>query len=342
MSTTQCSGCTSTGPCKGSHKGPKAHYLDTIGNKCTDRTVTERKMIKRAKRKAITQSIVIPVIRHVRDKGRSATFVGDREYFRSWEKRYQETLNCESVLIQRGKSLHHYHCRHRWCAVCNGVQAGKNLASYGKQIESMQDPYFVTLTTRNCTSDQLNDTLDRFQDAWRSICKSVRSKSKLVAFKKMEFTYKEKKDTWNPHYHIIVDGKEQSQMILDLWMKIWGDEVDLKGQDVKRVSDRDGAIREVFKYTHKGYQDGKLIPPDALFVLHQALHKRRLFSAVGMVKEKHVEDVEDHSTVDWRVEEDTVWVWQPYVCNWVNPSGELFIEYDFTTKEKRLLNINTS
>ena len=65
------------------------------------------------------------------------------------KRKYQTTLNCSKVLIQKGKKFTSTYCNCKWCLICNNIRTGKLTNQYEDLSEYLKDSQFVTLTVRN-------------------------------------------------------------------------------------------------------------------------------------------------------------------------------------------------
>lgn len=91
-----------------------------------------------------------------------------------YAEKYDDTRNCSSVLIQTGNKLTSRYCKHRWCRICNRIRTGKLINGYEKALNEMKDKQFITLTVKNCTGENLRQTIELMIKQFRQIQDSLR------------------------------------------------------------------------------------------------------------------------------------------------------------------------
>jgi len=207
----------------------------------------------------------------------------------------------------------------------------KMINAYSVPLLNLDDLYFVTLTTPNVKGDDLSEEIDGMYKSWRAVNQNIRKTYKidLKGMRKLECTYNPRSDTFNPHFHLIVSGKQASQAIIDLWLKRYP-QASRKAQDMRQA--KEGSLIELFKYTVKGVHKGKY-HPEALDVIYQALENRRTYQPFGIAKmtEEDISGIKSELTT-FKGYEDNLWRWSKEAKDWVNEHGELFTEYVISGK----------
>jgi hypothetical protein len=203
----------------------------------------------------------------------------------------------------------------------------KMINAYSVPLTSLEDLHFVTLTTPNVTAQDLKVEMDGMYKSWRYIVnKRLRKHHKLRirGMRKLECTYNPYTDTYNPHFHILVEGKEAAKLLIDLWLKRYP-KASIKGQDM-RAADPNSLI-ELFKYTVKGVHKGKYYPK-ALDTIYQALENRRTYQPFGIKKlvEEDIDGIKSEE-VTFKGYRDDMWRWSKVAKDWVNDDGELLTDY---------------
>lgn len=147
------------------------------------------------------------------------------------QKSYLSSLECADNISQNGNKLTSRYCKQRWCTICNRIRTAKLLNGYMPQINKFEKPYFLTLTTTNCTAENLPDTITALQNKFRFIYKKIHKKFNvgycvkneiahdLQGIKKIECTYNFKEDTYHPHLHFILKNESLGNEILNEWLK---------------------------------------------------------------------------------------------------------------------------
>ena len=226
---------------------------------------------------------------------------------------YRRTLfECSSMLIQEGQKITSKYCNARWCNVCNRIRTAKLINGYRKALEGFSEPYFVTLTIPNPTGENLPESI---KTMFKTIQLIVRSRRRITPFngiRKLECTYNANEDTFHPHFHFIIDGKDNSEWLVNEWLKRNPD-TSPQGQDFRKADSN--SLMELFKYTTKivsktnqGFQVF-IQPLDTIF---QSMYKVRTFQPFGNVRmiSEDIENIESDIYKDIPFYESLVLVWQ--------------------------------
>lgn len=231
-----------------------------------------------------------------------------------WEKKASRVRFCGSSLaflveVETGeKRLHDADfCRERLCPMCQWRKSLKVFQEVSKVMDVVQQenknliPLFLTLTVRNCPTDELSKTLDIIFKGWYRLT-NHRKMQRIVKgwFRALEVTYNDDSDTFHPHLHavIMVDksyfkaGCKDYMETAD-WVQMWRTAAKLDYDpvcDVRRVKGKrkHKAIAEVAKYTMKDTDFIKGAPDltDTLvYFLSIGLKNRRLFAFGGILKD---------------------------------------------------------
>jgi hypothetical protein len=248
-------------------------------------------------------------------------------------KQYRNTLYCSSVLTQEENKITSKYCGQRWCAVCNGIRTGKNINRFKPAFEKLKEPMFLTLTAPtvldNELKEEINTRLAQFSRAVKTLKQYLRRSGQpdqVQIIRKLEVTYS--KGKYHPHFHCIVEGKENAKNILKYWMQARLD-ADKEAQNIKTANI--GSLNELFKYTTKlvfGQKgEKKLYPAQVLDTIFQALSTRRTFQTYGNL-EQAIEEVEEYQTQGFNIAPETQsFVWINDYKNWLNQeTGELIVD----------------
>lgn len=101
-------------------------------------------------------------------------------------------------------------CQKRLCPLCSwrrSVRISRNVYQI-VTAEEFKDVRFIflTLTIKNCTGEELSETLDRLLSAWYVLTRDKRQpfrKSFLGTLRSLEITYNRKTKTYHPHFHVL-------------------------------------------------------------------------------------------------------------------------------------------
>lgn len=207
---------------------------------------------KRAKKKTITQPIMLYLIDVAREKGRGEKYI----------KAYWNTWHCQSRIYSADGRLYGKYCKNRFCPVCCGIRKAEIIHKYLTVIEQWENPHFVTLTIQSVPAKQLRKRMKDMMIAFRAIKDKyrkwhVKDKSiKLMGIKSMECNFNPVDATYNPHFHLIVPNKGTANILVQEWKKYWGYElVNNKAQDIREVTDPENCLVEVVKYGTKIFTD---------------------------------------------------------------------------------------
>lgn len=260
----------------------------------------------------------------------------------SLEKSYWNTYHCASVIVQEGGKLETRYCGNRWCLVCSRVRTARAIGAYMPILSGWGDPHLVTLTVRNCSAEELSATIDAMMKAFTSCKRSmVRTHGfEVMAVRKLECTYNTGRNDYHPHFHILINGRQQAELLRELWLSRFPTRAEASGQDVRPAND--GALLELFKYfcklmTRTGKKGERgMIPATALDTIFQAMRGRRVWQPCGfrLAKEDEQaiegESLEVSGTAAWkRLDERVYWQWDQEVSDWIDTeTGETLSEYE--------------
>lgn len=270
----------------------------------------------------------------------------------SLKKSYWNTVHCVETLLfnQETKTITGKYCKNRWCLVCNRIRTGKLMNLYFDEFSKHEDLYFVTLTVRNIPADSLPGAIRDMQRSWNQIrMKFKKTKFSFDGIRKNECTYNLKENTFHPHFHVVIKGKDQAELLLKLWLQLHNEETglysDRKGQDIRKC-DKD-TLKELFKYFTKIVKRDKkadkneypvLIEP--LDVMNRAYYKMRVFNSFGIFRNLRLEELEEMDELQAEeleeIREGNVWAWVQDQSDWVSEYGELLTDNDYYKKIKVL------
>ena len=139
-----------------------------------------------------------------------------------YEKKAENVANCANYLefakfqddtykLQKANF-----CRDRLCPMCAWRRSRKVFGQVSQIMNLIDKKYafiFLTLTVPNCHDEDLSQTIDDMNRAWRRFLKYSRiSKVCMGFFKTLEITYNKEADTYHPHFH-IQDGDKTTRAV---------------------------------------------------------------------------------------------------------------------------------
>lgn len=230
-------------------------------------------------------------------------------------------------------------CRVRLCPLCAWRRSLKIYANMRRIMSNMDGKYsyiFLTLTVRNCVPNKLNETICDIMQSWNRFIK-YKEIDKIAKgwYRGLEVTHDVKHDLYHPHFHVVIAVNrsyftDRSYIAQARWCELWKRAMKIDYTpicDVRRVKgDTAKAVAECAKYTVK---DKDYIDPEdlemseqAVRVLDEALHKKRLVAFGGIMKKLHkqlnLDDEIDGDLVkvdDEKVEDSEAVVRETYAWN---------------------------
>lgn len=235
-----------------------------------------------------------------------------------YKEKAERLKQCGTVLgfvsMPEGKKLvSAQFCRVRLCPLCAWRRSIKIFVHTKKIIDKISESkdfnyIFLTLTVKNCTADDLADTIDLMMQSWNRFVgyKTIKNISKGW-YRGLEVTHNldeksEYYDTFHPHFHSIIAVNKsyynnKSYIKQKEWSDLWQKALKIDYTpivDVRRVKGSgcpSDAVAEVAKYAVK---DSDYIIPDdwdltlrTVKLLDACLDKRRLVAYGGLFKTVH-------------------------------------------------------
>ncbi len=126
-------------------------------------------------------------------------------------------------------------CKNRFCPVCAWRKARKDalglslMMQYIKQKEDKQF-IFLTLTTPNVTVEHLESEIKNYNKAFKKMIERKKVKSIIKGYvRKLEITYNQKRDDYNPHFHVLIAVNKsyfkdtKAYISQKEWLEMWRD-----------------------------------------------------------------------------------------------------------------------
>ncbi|WP_309306859.1 protein rep [Staphylococcus rostri] len=241
-------------------------------------------------------------------------------------------------------------CKNRFCPVCAWRKARKDalglslMMQYIKQ-EEQKEFLFLTLTTPNVKSDDLESEIKHYNQSFRRL--SNRKKFKSIAkgyVRKLEVTYNQKRDDYNPHFHVLIAVNKSyftdkryyisQKEWLNLWRDVTGnDEItQVHVQKIKQNNNKE--LYEMAKYS--GKDSDYLINQKVFDTFYKSLKGKQILVYSGLFKEARKKL--KNGDLDYLKEVDpTEYIYQIFY-HW-NQKEYLASEiFDLTEEEKSKIN----
>lgn len=245
-------------------------------------------------------------------------------------------------------------CRDRLCPTCSWRLSLKRFAEMCQIMtkiseEDLDSAGFLTLTVQNCKPENLRYTIKKMNEDWNRMLAGRKMKSLLLGWaKSLEITYNEEKNTFHPHFHIIVLfndflGEGETNMI---FRKAWDKACRLPYEPItdfrliesKKESisvDNDNvfnAILETFKYAVKDH-DMENMPLQTFREFVQAIQGLRFVSFGGIIKQARqdlgIQDTEEDIENDIELSREK--------CNCGADLIKMIYQWSFTEKQYNTL-----
>ena len=296
--------------------------LDTLAQL---RNCNHTNLQKRAKNKALTSSFIVGLI----------------NLDSPLKKTYWNTYHCSSEIAQKDNFLSAKYCKNRACLVCNRIRTANYIIGYKAQLDSLTDPYFLTLTKPTIQGNELEPTIQGMTKTIRKIFDRLRKqKVKPNGIRKLECTYRPK-GYFHPHFHLVVETKHHAELIRNEWLKEYPN-AKLSANDIRPCTDN--YVIELMKYFTKLLPNKKSkdqhINFKALDIIFQSMANKRVYQPFGKIrklKENELSSTEYDITIPAKL---TKHVWKQGLFDWVDiQTAEILSYYQPTDKDRELIKL---
>jgi len=241
-------------------------------------------------------------------------------------------------------------CKNRFCPVCAWRKARKDalglslMMQYIKQQEK-KEFIFLTLTTPNVMSDEIENEIKRYNNSFRKLIKRKKVDSVIKGYvRKLEITYNKKRDDYNPHFHVLIAVNKSyftdkryyisQQEWLDLWRDVTGISEITQVQVQKIRQNNNKELYEMAKYS--GKDSDYLITQKVFDAFYKSLKGKQVLVYSGLFKE--AKKKLKNGDLDYLKEIDpTEYIYQIFYI-WKQKEYLASELYDLTEQEKREIN----
>lgn len=241
-------------------------------------------------------------------------------------------------------------CKNRFCPVCAWRKARKDalglslMMQYIKQQEK-KEFIFLTLTTPNVMSDELENEIKRYNNSFRKLIKRKKVGSVIKGYvRKLEITYNKKRDDYNPHFHVLIAVNKSyftdkryyisQQEWLVLWRDVTGISEITQVQVQKIRQNNNKELYEMAKYS--GKDSDYLINQKVFDAFYKSLKGKQVLVYSGLFKE--AKKKLKNGDLDYLKEIDpTEYIYQIFYI-WKQKEYLASELYDLTEQEKREIN----
>lgn len=241
-------------------------------------------------------------------------------------------------------------CKNRFCPVCAWRKARKDalglslMMQYIKQQEK-KEFIFLTLTTPNVMSEELENEIKHYNNSFRKLIKRKKVGSVIKGYvRKLEITYNKKRDDYNPHFHVLIAVNKSyftdkryyvsQQEWLDLWRDVTGISEITQVQVQKIRQNNNKELYEMAKYS--GKDSDYLINQKVFDAFYKSLKGKQVLVYSGLFKE--AKKKLKNGDLDYLKEIDpTEYIYQIFYI-WKQKEYLASELYDLTEQEKREIN----
>ncbi|MBU2904692.1 protein rep [Arenibacter algicola] len=299
----------------------------------------------RAKRKTITQSMMLKLIDIAKENGEPEL-----------EKAYWNTYYCQQEVITADGKLYGKYCKNRFCTLCCSIRKAEMINKYYPEMRKWKKPYFLTLTVKSCTAPKLDLYIKKFNIGFRRITAKYRKKHQrgrgklLVGVKSLECNFNPKARTYNPHFHIITKDRETAEILLKEWLKLWTPKhAKRPAQNIQKVHDLEKGLIEIIKYGSKIFTEPDLkkraketdttqIYAKALDTILTAMKGKRIFDRFGFNLPKSIAKHRPQAKLLSNFKE---WEYNPKIGDWESTStAEVLTGYKAPSHLQAILDNN--
>jgi len=297
----------------------------------------------RAKRKLVTNKVVLALIEVAKKKGDS-----------EMEKTLRNTYYCLHKVVVSDNKLYGHYCGNRICTVCTSIRKARMINKYLPLLQCWEKPHLVTLTTKSCYAKGLNSRMRAMKRAFKKIlakCKKRHQRGKgpkLVGIKSLECNFNATNRTYNPHYHVIVPTWEVAIYLKREWMKLWTKNfTNGWAQDIRPIKNNEEGLIEVVKYGSKIFTEqdpnkkktkktNRYVYISALYNILNSMKGLRLFDRFGFETQKDKIQKVNHSSKITNYDELS---YCPEIMDWVNDeTGETLSDFTPDWELQNLIN----
>ncbi|NHM77715.1 protein rep, partial [Staphylococcus sp. 11511212] len=190
-------------------------------------------------------------------------------------------------------------CKNRFCPMCAWRKARKDalglslMMQYVKQVEQ-KEFIFLTLTTPNVRANDLEDEIKKYNKSFKKMFerKKVKTLSKGYV-RKLEITYNEQEDTYNPHFHVLIAVNKSyfkdTKVYVNQkeWLELWRDVTGMPEitqvhvQKIRQNNNKE--LYEMAKYS--GKDSDYLVNQRVFDTFYKSLKGKQVLVYSGLFKE---------------------------------------------------------
>jgi hypothetical protein len=304
----------------------------------------KKRLQSRAKNKYLTNSLSLGLVDVVEEKRKHIQDADDYNEEQKYIRTYWNIFHCARKLDSSNGKITGKYCKNRLCLVCNRIRTAILINNYQPVFDTWEDPYFVTITAPTVNVEFLKGRILEMLSILNKMQGTIKKRLQrakldpMKGIRKLECTYRPITWKYHPHFHFIIEGKENAEAFYNLWLersKHLG--TSYKGQDIKKADS--GSLSELFKYFTKvvstvstGDKTDRLVYLESLDNIFRAIKGTRTLQSFGFTLPKGQTDPEqevfEEIAPSSEPEENESFVWNQTASDWINGStGECLSNY---------------
>lgn len=299
-------------------------------------------LIGRAKRKTITQAMVLSLVDVATRKNKP-----DRV------NAYWNTYHCQSRITTSDGRLYGKYCKNRFCTLCCSIRKATLINRYFPVVATWEDCHLVTLTVKAIPAKELVRYCKGMIKLFGKIIDKYRKRRSrghgqaLTGIRALECNFNPKTRTYNPHFHVLVRTREMGETLIGEWLKRFPRKYASPfAQHIRKVDDRVSDLIEIIKYGSKIFTEpditkrskegiSRYVYISALDNILSAMAGTRIFDRFGFDLNHHNVPKGNKGKV---LTEYDAWEYFQDLSDWVNPdTGEKLTNFHVSRELKDIL-----
>ena len=203
------------------------------------------------------------------------------------------------VTLEKRKLMQANSCKNRFCPICAYRKARKDglkhmIMTKKLKIDKKYSFIFLTLTAPSVTGEELEKEIKDYAAAFnRFVLFKEFQKINLGYIRKLEVTYNKEKNTYHPHYHVLICVnksyfKSRDYIKQKKWLEMWQlakRDKTITQVDIRKIelNKEDKSFLEISKYTAK--DSDYLQSQDVFNVFYDALKGKQVITYNSIFKE---------------------------------------------------------
>lgn len=193
-------------------------------------------------------------------------------------------------------------CGNRFCPHCSFNKARKDAIEFDILIQYIKEKYnysflFLTLTAPNVEGSLLDKEIRDYYNSIKRLFELKKVKNICKGYiRKLEVTYNSEKNTYHPHYHILISINKsyftdtKAYLTRNTWLELWKKskrDLSITQLDIRKVKESElfNSVLEISKYVSK---DSNYLHSKEVFeVFYKALKGKQYYTFTGVFKEAH-------------------------------------------------------